>query len=46
MMRRSAGLNPNQAGRKLLEERQHVPSLQLTAHDHLAASINAVNLKD
>ena len=46
MVRRGAGLDANQAWRQLLEERQDVATLQLTADDHLAGSINAVNLKD
>ena len=36
MMRRGAGLDADQAWRQLLEERQHVATLQLTADDHLA----------
>ena len=46
MMRRGAGLDANQARRQLLEERQHVATLQLPADHHLPISINAVNLKD
>src|SRR5258708_37670329 len=46
MMRRGAGLNAYQARRQLLEERQHVPSLQLAADDHLAYRVDAVNLKN
>jgi hypothetical protein len=29
-----------------LEERQDIATLQLTADNHLASSINAMNLKD
>src|SRR6478672_3789616 len=36
----------NEARRQLLEERQDVATLQLTADDHLPGSINAVYLKD
>jgi hypothetical protein len=46
MMRRGAGLNADQAWRQLLEERQDVAPLQLTADDCLAGSINAMYLKD
>ena len=45
MMRRGAGLDTNQARRQLLEERQDVAALQLTADDHLAFRVNAVHLK-
>ena len=45
MMRRGAGLDPNQARWQLLEEGQDVTALQLTANDHLAISINAVDLE-
>ncbi|BAR62508.1 hypothetical protein ABIF50_005672 [Bradyrhizobium diazoefficiens] len=31
---------------QLLEERQDVPTPQLTAYDHLAGCINAMHLKD
>src|SRR4026209_1738366 len=46
MMRRSTGLDANQAWRQLLEERQDVAALQLTANEHLAFCVNAVHLKD
>src|SRR6476660_9743626 len=36
----------NEARRQLLEERQDVATLQLTADDHLPGRINAVYLKD
>src|SRR6185437_14485828 len=46
MMRRSTGLDANQAWRQLLEERQDVAALQLTADEHLAFCVDAVHLKD
>src|ERR1700722_18758000 len=46
MMRRRAGLDTDQARRQLLEEDQHVASLELTTHDHIARRIDAVNLKN
>src|SRR6266446_2693660 len=46
MVRRSASLNPNQAWWQLLEECQNGATLQLAANDHLAGSINTMNLKD
>jgi hypothetical protein len=46
MMRRGAGLNTHEAGLQLLEERQDVAALQLTADEHLAFCIDAVDLKD
>ena len=46
MVRRGASLDTNQARRQLLEERQDVPALQLTADEHLAFRINAVHLKN
>jgi hypothetical protein len=36
----------NQAWWQLLEERQEVAPLQLTADDHLTSGINSVNLED
>jgi hypothetical protein len=45
MVRRSASLDANKAGPQFLEERQDVATLQLAAYDHLASSINAVDLK-
>src|SRR3954449_591471 len=44
MMRGGAGLDADQAWRQLLKERQDVATLQLTADDHLASSINAMHL--
>ena len=46
MMRRSAGLDADQARWQLLEERQYVAPLELTADDDIAIRIDAVNLKD
>ena len=46
MMRRGASFDTNQARRHLLEESQNVAALQLTADDHLAVSINAMDLKN
>src|SRR4030095_9468112 len=45
VMRRSAGLDPDQARRQLLEERQNAAPPQLTADNHLALRINAMDLK-
>jgi hypothetical protein len=46
MVRRGASLNANQAWRQLLKERQDLATLQLAADQHLATSVNAMNLKD
>jgi hypothetical protein len=46
MMGRGTGLDANQAWRQLLEERQHVATLQLAADDHLAGGINSVDLEN
>jgi hypothetical protein len=40
MVRRGTGLYANQAWWQLLEERQHVATLQLAADDHLAGGIS------
>src|SRR6188508_3362138 len=45
MMRRGAGLDPNQARRQLLEECQHIAALQLTANEHVAFRVDAVDRK-
>src|SRR6478752_8371926 len=45
MVRRGTGLDADQAGLQLLKERQNVTTLQLTADDHFAIVINAVDLK-
>src|ERR1700746_3567421 len=41
-----ASFDTNQARRQLLEESQDVAALQLAADDHLAVSINAMDLKN
>src|SRR5215472_14164548 len=41
-----ASFDTNQARRHLLEESQNVAALQLAADDHLAVSINAMDLKN
>ena len=46
MMRRGAGFDADQAPWQLLEECQHVASLDLTADDDIAIRIDAVNMKD
>jgi hypothetical protein len=46
MMRRGASLNADQARRQLLKEYKDIATLQLLADDHLANSINAVNLEN
>src|SRR6188508_2703503 len=45
MMRRGAGLDPNQARRQLLEECQHIAALQLAPDEHFAFRIDAMHLK-
>jgi hypothetical protein len=45
-MRRGARLDAHQAGRQLLEEWQHVPTLQLATPDHLAVRIHPMNLEN
>ena len=46
MMRRGAGLDADKTGRQLLEEGEHVPTLQLAADDDNAMRVDAMNLKD
>ena len=46
MVRRGASFDADQALRQLLEKRKDLATLQLAADDHLASSINSVNLKD
>jgi hypothetical protein len=46
MVGRGTGLDTNQAWRQLLEERQHVTTLQLAADDHLTGGINSVDLEN
>src|SRR5262245_35037563 len=45
MVRRGASLDADQTSRQLLEERQDVAPLQLTADDNLALRVDAVGLK-
>src|SRR3989337_2077130 len=45
MMRRGTGLDTNEAWRQLLEERQDVAALQLTADEHVAFRVDTVHLK-
>src|SRR5215475_11833201 len=46
MVRRGASLDADQTSRQLLEERQDVAPLQLTADDNLALRVDAVGLKN
>jgi len=46
MVRGCAGLDPYDAPRQLLEERQDVPALELAADDHVPFRVDAVDLKD
>src|SRR5262245_34857567 len=46
VMGRGARFNADQARRQLLEERQHITALQLTAEDYIALRIDTVNLKN
>src|SRR5437660_3002365 len=46
MMRRSAGLNTNEARRQPLKEWQNVPALELTANDYITYRVNSVDLKN
>jgi len=45
-MRRCTGLNTHDTRRQLLEERQDMPALQLTADNHIASRVDAVDLKN
>ena len=45
MMRRCTGLDTNEARRQLLEERQDIAALQLTADERLVFRVDAVHLK-
>jgi len=45
-MRCRTSFDADQAWLQLLEARQHIATLQLTANNHLASSINAMNLKN
>jgi hypothetical protein len=42
---RGTGFDANHTWRQLMEELQDIAALQLTADDHLARNINAVDLK-
>jgi hypothetical protein len=46
VVRRCAGINPNDVRRQLLEERQDVPAFELAADDHITVRVDAVDLKD
>jgi hypothetical protein len=46
MVRRGASFDTDQTWRQLLEERQDIATLQLPANNHLAASVNAINLEN
>ena len=46
VVRRGAGFDADKAWWHLLEERYDRPPLQLPANNHLAASVNAVNLEN
>ena len=46
IMRRCAGFDTNQARRHLLEKRQDIAALQLTADDHIVFRVDAVHLKN
>jgi hypothetical protein len=46
MVRRGASLYAHQTCWQLLKERNYLAPLKLTTDDHLAASVNAVNLED
>lgn len=45
VMRRSAGLDADQAAQQLLEERDQLGARELRLHDDLALSVDAVDLK-
>jgi hypothetical protein len=45
MVRRGTGFDTDQTRRKLLKERQDIPTLQLPADHHLARNINPVHLE-
>src|SRR5262249_58532599 len=46
MMRRRAGLYANETWRQLLKECQNVAAFELTANDHIAVRIDAMNLEN
>jgi hypothetical protein len=45
MMGRGARFDPDKTSRQLLEKREHVPTLKLTAKHDIAIRIDAMNLK-
>jgi hypothetical protein len=45
-MRRRTGLHTNEARPQLLKECQNVAALELTANDHIAVRIDAMNLEN
>ncbi len=44
MMRRCAGLDPDETRRQLLEESNDIAALQLAPDDHIAFRVNAMDL--
>jgi hypothetical protein len=44
VVRRGAGLHPDQTGRQLLEERQYLTSAQLAANDDHTLRVDTMNL--
>jgi len=46
VMRRRASFNANKARRQLCEKHQDLPTLQLTADDHLPSRINSMHLEN
>jgi hypothetical protein len=46
MVRRGAGLDPHETPGQLLEESNDVSAIELAPDDHIAFSINAMNLKN
>ena len=45
VVRRGAGLHPDQTGRQLLEERQYLTSAQLAANDDHTLRVDTMNLE-
>ena len=46
MMRRGTVFDANEAWGQLFEERQHIATLQPPTENHVAVTINAMDLKD
>ena len=46
MMTGGAGVNSNEARRKLLEERQYIAALELQANEHLSLRVDTMHLKN